>query len=222
MIELSEVLIIDDNSRIRELVRLVLAEDDYETIDAESGEEGLEILEERTPDLIILNLRLPDQKGWGVLDELDKRRIVERIPVMMLTGEDLSLEKMMRKDTEELSFYMEKPIRKDRLLEIVGDITDWWSKVREIEEKIEEESLVEEDLSVGFREWCRRRTIHECYLKKLEKMQKEPMSDKKRNRVKEFMKREKQIINRYDWLIEEILEVSKLKNYASKLGGWRL
>jgi two-component system KDP operon response regulator KdpE len=66
----SKVLIIDDEPQIRRLLKLTLEHDNYSVTDAEDGRRGLNLAANLRPDLIILDLGLPDIPGLGVLKRL--------------------------------------------------------------------------------------------------------------------------------------------------------
>ena len=79
------ILIVDDESRIRKLVKDFLVKEDYKTLEAGDGEEALEIFEENKDkiDLILLDVMMPKQDGWSVLRKI---RQSSKVPVVMLTA----------------------------------------------------------------------------------------------------------------------------------------
>jgi two-component system nitrogen regulation response regulator NtrX len=78
------ILIIDDEEGIRISLRGILEDEDHEVVEAESGEEGLNILESRRPDLVFLDIWLPGMDGLAVLDETRER--FADMPVIMISG----------------------------------------------------------------------------------------------------------------------------------------
>ncbi|WP_372919635.1 response regulator, partial [Salegentibacter sp.] len=66
----AEILVIDDEPQIRKLLKISLESNDYKVILAETGTEGLHLSANHTPDLIILDLGLPDKNGHEILKEL--------------------------------------------------------------------------------------------------------------------------------------------------------
>ncbi len=82
------ILIIDDDPQtIRLLTQLLNANGTYRVFSAESGEEGIALVARRRPDLVILDLRMPEKDGFAVLDELRSNPETANIPVMIVTGE---------------------------------------------------------------------------------------------------------------------------------------
>lgn len=80
------ILIVDDEEDICELVELYLAREGYETVTCETGEEALELVQEATPDLIVLDLMLPGIDGLEVCRRLKANRKTQEIPILMLTA----------------------------------------------------------------------------------------------------------------------------------------
>ena len=80
------VLIVDDDERVREYVRVNLEMEGYSVREAGSAEEGLQQLEEVSPDLILLDVMMPEVDGWEMLRRVQERHGVGAIPVVMFSG----------------------------------------------------------------------------------------------------------------------------------------
>src|SRR5688500_17954975 len=80
------VLIVDDDERLREYVRVNLEQEGYEVREAGSAEEGLTALGERSPDLIVLDVMMPQVDGWETLRRIQEHTGVGAIPVIMFSG----------------------------------------------------------------------------------------------------------------------------------------
>jgi excisionase family DNA binding protein len=80
------VLIVDDDERVREYVRVNLEMEGYAVREAGSAEEGLGVLEEVSPDLILLDVMMPEVDGWEMLQRFQERHGVGAIPVVMFSG----------------------------------------------------------------------------------------------------------------------------------------
>jgi two-component system, cell cycle response regulator DivK len=80
------VLIVDDNEKNRRLAREVLRADGLRTIEAASGGAGIALAAEQMPDVILLDLELPDMHGTDVAVELWKEARTARIPVVALSA----------------------------------------------------------------------------------------------------------------------------------------
>jgi excisionase family DNA binding protein len=80
------VLIVDDDPRVREYVRVNLEMEGYGVREAGSADEGLAVLEEVSPDLILLDVMMPEVDGWEMLRRVQERHGVGAIPVVMFSG----------------------------------------------------------------------------------------------------------------------------------------
>lgn len=84
--DLPLVLIVDDNEKNRKLARDVLRAAGLRTLEAASGREGIALAAERLPDVILLDLRLPDMDGTDVASELWAGAQTAQIPVVALSA----------------------------------------------------------------------------------------------------------------------------------------
>jgi excisionase family DNA binding protein len=82
-----DVLIVDDDPRLRSFVRANLELEGCSVREAGSAEEGLAALEEQPPDLILLDVMLPRVDGWEMLRRVQERHGIGSIPVLMFSGE---------------------------------------------------------------------------------------------------------------------------------------
>jgi len=80
------VLIVDDDARLREFVRVNLEAEGYEVREAGSAKAGLEALDREPPDLILLDVMMPRVDGWEMLKRVQERHGVGSIPVIMFSG----------------------------------------------------------------------------------------------------------------------------------------
>jgi excisionase family DNA binding protein len=80
------VLIVDDDPKLREYIRVNLEMEGYAVKEAGSAEEGLGVLDESTPDLVLLDVMMPEVDGWEMLRRVQERHGVGGIPVIMFSG----------------------------------------------------------------------------------------------------------------------------------------
>jgi two-component system KDP operon response regulator KdpE len=105
-------LVIDDEKQIRRLLRLVLEEQNYRVLEAESGHQGLVEAAQRKPDVVLLDLGLPDMDGQDVLKRL---REWSRVPVLILSVRDDPDDKVAALDSG-ADDYVTKPFESAELL----------------------------------------------------------------------------------------------------------
>lgn len=78
-------MLVDDDATLRTLIRVTLPSDGFEVVEAADGAEALQLLDERPPDLVVLDWNMPERSGAEVLADLKRRDA--RVPVIVLTGE---------------------------------------------------------------------------------------------------------------------------------------
>jgi len=90
-------LIVDDSDVLRRLIEMCLRPAGFELATASTGAEALEVAETYQPNLVLLDIGLPDMTGWEVLEALRASAIGEDVKVMILSGyEDISSEARAR------------------------------------------------------------------------------------------------------------------------------
>jgi len=112
MSEKLTALVIDDERQIRKLLRLILEQEDYRVVEAESGKAGLSEVALRRPDVVLLDLGLPDIDGMAVLQRL---REWSRIPILILSVRDGPEDKVSALDAG-ADDYVTKPFESGELL----------------------------------------------------------------------------------------------------------
>jgi excisionase family DNA binding protein len=80
------VLIVDDDERLREYVRVNLEMEGYTLYEAGSAADGMKVLDELRPDLVLLDVMMPKVDGWEMLQLMHERHGVGTIPVVMFSG----------------------------------------------------------------------------------------------------------------------------------------
>jgi len=107
------VLVIDDEPPIRKLLRVGLSAHGYQTVEASSGKSALELLHEQPPDLVILDLGLPDMQGHELLRTMRARN--DSVPIVVLSSRDDETGKVQALDAG-ADDYVTKPFGMDELL----------------------------------------------------------------------------------------------------------
>jgi len=114
------VLVIDDDPKVRQILRRKLCAEGYRVLSASSGEEGLAIAAEQRPDAITLDIVMPGGRdGWEVLHELKSSPVTQSIPVVMISVMAES-EDGMALDVED---YLVKPVDVERLFRVIQRAT---------------------------------------------------------------------------------------------------
>ncbi|WP_088036758.1 response regulator [Evansella clarkii] len=91
-----KLLIVDDQFGIRVLLNEVFEKDGYETMQASNGKQALKIIEEKEPDLILLDMKIPGMDGLEILKEIKKMDVKSHVIMMTAYGELEMINEAMR------------------------------------------------------------------------------------------------------------------------------
>ncbi|MGB7519636.1 MAG: response regulator [Spirulinaceae cyanobacterium] len=132
---MTKILVIEDQEDIREIVCEILMAEDFEVIDAENGEVGVNLARTEVPDLIICDIMMPKLDGYGVLQELRKNPSTNTVPFIFLTAKasKSDLRQGMQLGADD---YLSKPFSREELL---GAITARQKKQKEIKKQSQQE-----------------------------------------------------------------------------------
>jgi len=119
-----KIMIIDDDIDLVEAMRITLETDDYEVIDAQDGQKGLEILKKERPDLLILDVMMGTlDEGFHIAYQIRNDEEIKDIPILMITavGAQTGFEFDMQRDEDFLPVneFIEKPVNPQVLLDTV-------------------------------------------------------------------------------------------------------
>ncbi len=134
----AEILIIDDEPQIRKLLQINLESNDYKVVQAANGKEGIQLSAHHSPDLILLDLGLPDKSGHLVLKEL---REWFNKPIIILSAIDNEVDIVSALDNGATD-YLTKPFRTGELLARIR------SAIRRSQSEINEAIITSEDLEI--------------------------------------------------------------------------
>jgi two-component system cell cycle response regulator DivK len=114
------ILIAEDHDDNRELLQLLLTGAGYDVREAKDGRECLAIAREQLPDLVVIDLSMPELDGWGVFDELKADQRTRAIPCMAVTAH-AELDRNQALATG-FSAYVSKPFSSDHLLKTIATV----------------------------------------------------------------------------------------------------
>ena len=121
-IEQKRVVCIEDEPEMIDLVRLILGRKGFKVIGANGGIEGLEIVRREKPDIILLDLMMPDMDGWEVYQQIKADSELRSIPVVVVTAKAQSIDKVLGLHIAKVDDYITKPFGPQELLESVEKI----------------------------------------------------------------------------------------------------
>jgi two-component system cell cycle response regulator DivK len=117
------ILVVEDNDKSRKLVRDVLTVKGYEIIEAETGEEGVGLAQERRPSLILMDIRLPGIDGIQALGRLRAEDATRGIPVMAMTASVMEQDRQRVLDAG-FDAFQSKPIKLKDFLAAVEELLE--------------------------------------------------------------------------------------------------
>jgi DNA-binding response OmpR family regulator len=104
-----KILIIDDDCDLRQALRVRLEKEHFQVITAESGTAGLEAAQADSPNLIVLDVSMPDMDGFQVLEQLRNNIVTWDLPVVVLTAQGDSVSRLAEPRLG-LTRFMRKPL----------------------------------------------------------------------------------------------------------------
>ena len=116
------VVCIEDEPEMIDLVRLILGRKGFEVIGANGGVEGLDAVRREKPDLVLLDLMMPDMDGWEVYQQIKADPVLRDIPVVVVTAKAQSIDKVLGLHIAKVDDYITKPFGPQELLESVAKI----------------------------------------------------------------------------------------------------
>lgn len=117
-----QVVYIEDESEMIDLVKLILERKGFEIIGANGGREGIEEVRQRLPDLVLLDLMMPDMDGWDVYQQMKADEQTRKIPVIVITAKAQSIDKVLGLHIAKVDDYISKPFTPQELLDSVQKV----------------------------------------------------------------------------------------------------
>lgn len=122
--EVPQILVVEDDSDLRKILRAILMREGYSVLTAGDGEEGLEVVEAHHPDLILLDVMMPKMDGRELCRRLKANVRTSQIPIIMLTAMSETNDRIGGLDLG-ANDYVTKPYEQRELLMRVRNLLDW-------------------------------------------------------------------------------------------------
>ncbi len=117
-----KILCIEDEAEMIDLIRLILGRRGYEVIGAPGGVDGIKKVKEMLPDLVLLDLMMPDMDGWEVYQQMKADETTRNIPVVVVTAKAQNIDKVLGLHIAKVDDYITKPFSPAELLASVEKI----------------------------------------------------------------------------------------------------
>jgi len=118
----ARILCVEDEAGMLDLLRLILEAADYVFLGARDGVEGLEMMQSEQPDLVLLDLMLPEIDGAEVLLRKKQDPSIQHIPVIAVTALTSPFDQLMWKRRTEIKDYVTKPFKRRELLDTIAQV----------------------------------------------------------------------------------------------------
>ncbi len=116
------VVCIEDESEMIDLVSMILSREGYQVIGAPGGLQGLQTVEDTQPELILLDLMMPDLDGWEVYQRLKSNPKTTGVPIIVVTARAQSIDKILGLQIAKVDDYITKPFSPAELLASVEKV----------------------------------------------------------------------------------------------------
>jgi two-component system response regulator VicR len=116
------ILCIEDEAEMIDLMQLILSRKGYQVSGAAGGQEGLEKVRAEMPDLVLLDLMMPDMGGWEVYQQMKSDEKMKDIPVIIVTAKAQSIDKVLGLYIAKVDDYIAKPFSPSELIDSVEHV----------------------------------------------------------------------------------------------------
>ena len=120
--KLKHVLCIEDEQEMIDLIHLILSRRGFEVKGANGGKQGLEMIRAEPPDLVLLDLMMPDMDGWEVYQQMKADEATKDIPVIIVTAKAQSIDKVLGLHIARVDDYIAKPFSPQELLNSIENV----------------------------------------------------------------------------------------------------
>jgi len=117
-----KIVHIEDEPEMIDLVKLILGRKGYQVVGAAGGQEGLDVVREQVPDLILLDLMMPDIEGWDVYQQLKADETTRNIPVIVVTAKAQNIDKVLGLHIAKVEDYISKPFSPQELIDSIEKV----------------------------------------------------------------------------------------------------
>lgn len=115
-----KILVIDDSKVIRMRVKEMLPSGNFEVLEAKDGIEGLNLIHQENPNLIMLDFLLPKMSGWEVFQQIQSHGELQAIPLVLMSGRKEEVTEKIPEPFEHFAF-VEKPFEKKQLVDAIKE-----------------------------------------------------------------------------------------------------
>ena len=116
------ILCVEDEPEMIDLMRLILGRRGFDVKGASGGVEGLKMIRQEMPDLVLLDLMMPDMDGWEVYQQMKADEKTKNIPVIVVTAKAQSIDRVLGLHIAKVDDYIAKPFSPQDLMNSVEKV----------------------------------------------------------------------------------------------------
>ncbi|MBK6791977.1 MAG: response regulator [Anaerolineales bacterium] len=116
------ILCVEDEPEMIDLIRLILSRKGFNVRGAAGGVEGIRLIRENPPDLVLLDLMMPDMDGWEVYQQMKADSATRDIPVIVVTAKAQNIDKVLGLHIAKVDDYIAKPFSPQELMDSVEKV----------------------------------------------------------------------------------------------------
>lgn len=129
---MSLIYIVEDDANIREIETIALRNSGHEIVTFEKAKEFYQAVEEQVPDLVILDIMLPDENGYDILKKIRRNQVLSKLPVIMVTAKTQEID-MIKGLDDGADDYIRKPFS---VMELISRVKALLRRTEKEEDKV--------------------------------------------------------------------------------------
>ncbi len=126
---MTKILCVEDDPQMIDLIKLILERKGYEILGAEGGRQALAMMRADKPDLILLDIMMPEMDGGDVFHHMKEEVELRNIPVIVVTAKAAPIDKVLWMNVAKVDDYVTKPFGPHELLESVEKVLARYQKL---------------------------------------------------------------------------------------------
>lgn len=117
-----KIVYIEDDLEMIYLIKMILERKGYEIVSVSDGLKGFETVEQEKPDLVMLDLMMPNIDGWDIYHQLKTNETTNSIPVIVISAKAQPIDKVLGLQIAKVNNYISKPFRPQELIDSIEEI----------------------------------------------------------------------------------------------------
>ena len=117
-----KIVYVEDDADMVDLVQVILEQNHFTVFSAKDGQNGLSLIHQISPDLVLLDLMIPDLDGWEIYQRLRNDATFKHTPVIIITAKSLEIDKVLGLHVAKVNDYICKPFHPKELVERINQV----------------------------------------------------------------------------------------------------